>query len=71
MGRREFKKENHIFWGNFNPDTSCAASGSRSVNVGHECCGGVQGDDVFAYHWIGLNKHQCCAGRVKDVNEQC
>jgi len=47
----------------------CPTGGTAPID--HECCGGHD----RKYHWIGLNKNQCCAdgksGIVKDANDQC
>lgn len=70
-----FNEEYHAFWStggfdNRDPD-NCPSNGG--VPVEHECCGGYDRE----YHWIGLNKKQCCptdngqSGVVKDADEAC
>merc|ERR1712210_274631 len=66
--REIFNEDYHAFWstrpnGFDNRDTdNCPSTGVFPVE--HMCCGGYD----RPYHWIGLNKNQCCAegesGRV-------
>jgi len=72
-----FNEEYHAFWStlpngfdNRDPD-NCPSNGG--VPVEHQCCGGYDRE----YHWIGLNKKQCCpindglSGTVKSIDESC
>jgi len=72
-----FNDDFHAFWStrpngfdNRDPD-NCPSNGG--IPVEHQCCGGYDRE----YHWIGLNKKQCCpasdgnSGIVKDNDESC
>jgi len=66
-----FDESYHFFYGNFDNRDPDNCVSTPSIPVEHQCCGGHN----KPFHWIGMNKHQCCAdglsGRVVEADQEC